>query len=193
MHPRASDRQTYLLLHDSDIQIGPPKGIEVRDLYRCLSFVFLMFIGFHQILFKTYVILIGNLGKKPELRQTNSGLAVTSLSVATSERRKGPDGQYNNQTEWHNVTVFGNQAENCSKYLDKGRQIYVEGRIQTRKWQDKDGNDRRSVDIVANDVRFLSSKGNADVGSSSYSSNNSSYNSNSNNFSNDMGGDDIPF
>ena len=126
------------------------------------------------------VILIGNLGKKPELRHTNSGLAVTTLGVATSEKRKGPDGQYNNQTEWHNVTVFGNQAENCSKYLDKGRQIYVEGRIQTRKWQDKDGNDRRSVDIIANDVRFLSSKGNADVGNapssnSGYSSNKSGY------------------
>ena len=142
------------------------------------------------------VILIGNLGKKPELRHTNSGLAVTTLGVATSERRKGADGQYNSQTEWHNVTVFGNQAENCSKFLDKGRQVYVEGRIQTRKWQDKDGNDRKSVDIVANDVRFLSSKGNADVGSSSYSQGNQSYNSKSSdggNFSNDMGGDDIPF
>ena len=147
------------------------------------------------------VILIGNLGKKPELRNTNSGLAVTTLGVATSERRKGSDGQWNNQTEWHNVTVFGSQAENCAKFLDKGRQVYVEGRIQTRKWQDKDGNDRKSVDIIANDVRFLSSKGNADVGSpGGYSQGNQGYSSNNNSsggggggFSNDMGGDDIPF
>ena len=142
------------------------------------------------------VMLIGNLGQKPELRQTNSNLAVTRLSVATTERRKGQDGNWANHTEWHNVTVFGKSAENCVQFLDKGRQVYVEGRLSTRKWQDKDGNDRKSVDIIANDVRFLSSKGNADVGSSGYSQGNQGYSSNNNSgggFSNDMGGDDIPF
>ena len=90
-------------------------------------------------------MLIGNLGQKPELRQTNSNLAVTRLSIATTERRKGADGNWTNQTEWHNVVVFGRQAENCAQFLDKGRQVYVEGRLQTRKYQDKDGNDRRST------------------------------------------------
>ena len=116
------------------------------------------------------IMLIGNLGQKPELRQTNSNLAVTRLSVATTDRRKGADGNWTNQTEWHNVVVFGKQAENCAQYLDKGRQVYVEGRLQTRKYQDKDGNDRRSTEVIANDVRFLSNRGDAPSGSSSGSS-----------------------
>ena len=116
------------------------------------------------------IMLIGNLGQKPELRQTNSNLAVTRLSVATTDRRKGADGNWTNQTEWHNVVVFGKQAENCAQYLDKGRQVYVEGRLQTRKYQDKDGNDRRSTEVIANDVRFLSNRGDAPSGSSSSSS-----------------------
>ena len=112
------------------------------------------------------VMLIGNLGQKPELRQTNSNLAVTRLSVATTERRKGGDGNWANHTEWHNVTVFGKQAENCVQFLDKGRQVYVEGRLSTRKWQDKDGNDRKTTEVIASDVRFLSNKGDS-TGSSS--------------------------
>lgn len=134
------------------------------------------------------VMLIGNLGQKPELRQTNSNLAVTRLSVATTERRKGADGSWGNHTEWHNVTVFGKSAENCVQFLDKGRQVYVEGRLSTRKWQDKDGNDRRTTEVVASDVRFLSNKGDAQ-GSSSYNSGgNSGYSSGGNSYS---GGDDF--
>ena len=123
------------------------------------------------------VMLIGNLSQKPELRQTNSNLAVTRLSVATTERRKGGDGNWANHTEWHNVTVFGKQAENCVQFLDKGRQVYVEGRLSTRKWQDKDGNDRKTTEVIASDVRFLSNKGDSTGSSSGYNS--GGYNSNS--------------
>ena len=97
-------------------------------------------------------ILIGRLGKDPELRQTQSQMAVCTLSVATSERRKDASGNWNEQTEWHNVVVFGKTAENCAQYLAKGRQVYVEGRIQTRKWQDKEGKDRYTTEIVGNGV-----------------------------------------
>ena len=137
------------------------------------------------------VMLIGNLGQKPELRQTNSNLAVTRLSVATTERRKGADGNWANHTEWHNVTVFGKQAENCVQFLDKGRQVYVEGRMSTRKWQDKDGNDRKTTEVVANDVRFLSNRGDAQGSSSSSSygsSNKSGFSSGGSSYS---GGDDF--
>ena len=143
------------------------------------------------------VMLIGNLGQKPELRQTNSNLAVTRLSIATTERRKGADGNWTNHTEWHNVVVFGRQAENCAQFLDKGRQVYVEGRLQTRKYQDKDGNDRRSTEVVANDVRFLSNKGDASGGDySSSGSSSSSYNKGGGFSNDDFGGggdDNIPF
>ena len=101
------------------------------------------------------VILIGNLGQKPELRSTSSGTAVTNLRVATTDRRKGGDGQWTDYTEWHTVVVYGSQAENVCKYLDKGRQVYVEGRLQTNTWNDRDGNKRRSTEIIAQGVRFL--------------------------------------
>ena len=110
------------------------------------------------------VILVGNLGQRPELRTTGSGLSVSSLRIATSDRRKGQDGQWTDLTEWHSVVVFGNQAENCAKFLDKGRQVYVEGRLQTRKWQDKEGKDRWSTEVIANTVKFLSSRGGAETG-----------------------------
>ena len=120
------------------------------------------------------VMLIGNLGQKPELRQTNNNLPVTRLTVATTERRKGADGNWSNQTEWHNVSVFGKQAENCVQFLDKGRQVYVEGRLSTRKWQDKDGNERRTTEVLATDVRFLSNKSESSSGGYSSGDNYSS-------------------
>lgn len=104
-------------------------------------------------------ILIGNLGQDPELRNTASGTPVCTLRIATTERRKGADGQWADQTEWHSVVTFGRTAENVHKYCRKGRQIYVEGRIQTRKWQDKEGRDRYSTEIVADDIRFLGGGG----------------------------------
>ncbi|MGA1191576.1 MAG: single-stranded DNA-binding protein, partial [Bdellovibrionota bacterium] len=88
-------------------------------------------------------ILIGRLGKDPEIRYTQSQTPVTNFSLATSERRKDPQsGNWLEQTEWHNVVTFGKTAENCSNFLKKGREVYIEGRIQTRKWQDKEGKDR---------------------------------------------------
>ena len=96
------------------------------------------------------VILVGNLGVKPELKSTNSGMSVSSMRLATSDRKKdSATGEWVDVTEWHTVTVFGTQADNCCKYLDKGRQIYVEGRLQTRKWQDKEGRDRWSTEVIA--------------------------------------------
>ena len=101
------------------------------------------------------VILVGNLGRDPEVRETKSGSNVANLRVATTHRSKVGD-EWQEQTEWHTVTVFGRQAELCGRYLENGRQVYVEGRVQTRKWQDKEGNDRYSTEVVANDVKFLS-------------------------------------
>jgi single-strand DNA-binding protein len=104
------------------------------------------------------VHLVGNLGADPELKYTASQKAVCNLSVATNETWKDKQGNKQEKTEWHRVTVWGDQAENCSKYLAKGRSVYVEGRLQTRKWQDKEGKDRYSTDIVANRVVFLGGK-----------------------------------
>jgi single-strand DNA-binding protein len=105
------------------------------------------------------VILIGNLGADPEIRFTNSGLAVTKFSIATSERWGNKEGGREERTEWHRVVAFGKLAETCGKWLSKGRQVFVEGRIQTREWEDRDGIKRWSTDIVANDVRFLGRAG----------------------------------
>jgi single-strand DNA-binding protein len=108
---------------------------------------------------KNLVILIGNLGNAPELRQTNNGIAVASFNVATTEKRKGQDGQWQELTEWHRVTAWDRLAEICGEYLDKGSKVYIEGRLQTRKWQDKDGNDRYTTEIVAREMKMLSPKG----------------------------------
>jgi single-strand DNA-binding protein len=101
------------------------------------------------------VILIGNLGKDPEVRYTQGGQAVCNFSIATSERWNDKDGAAQERTEWHNVTVWGKSAEHCGQYLAKGRSVYVEGKIQTREYQDKEGVTRKAVDIVANNVTFL--------------------------------------
>jgi single-strand DNA-binding protein len=133
------------------------------------------------------------LGQKPELRTSGGGLSISKLRIATSDRRKGSDGQWNDMTEWHSVVVFGSQAENCAKFLDKGRQVYIEGRLQTNKWQDKEGKDRWTTEIIANQVKFLSNKSSG--GDSSYQGNSSSGSSNSNNQSNNFSNpsDEIPF
>ena len=105
------------------------------------------------------VRLLGNLGADPELRNTNGGQAVCELRVATSRRWEDKAGAKQEATEWHRVVVWGKQAESCAQYLAKGRQVYVAGRIQTREWQDKEGNRRFTTEIVAQDVRFLGGKG----------------------------------
>jgi single-strand DNA-binding protein len=105
------------------------------------------------------VILIGNLGNDPELKYTPSNRPVCNLSLATNEVFKDKSGQRQERTEWHRVTVWGEQGETCSKYLTKGRSVYVEGRLQTRSWDDKDGKKRYSTDIVADRVVFLGGGG----------------------------------
>lgn len=104
------------------------------------------------------VILLGNLGKDPELRFTNQQLAVCTFSLATGERKKDSSGNWVDHTEWHNIIVFGKTAENCANFLKKGRQAFIEGRIQTRKWQDKEGRDRYTTEIIASTVQFIGGK-----------------------------------
>jgi len=104
------------------------------------------------------VHLIGNLGKDPVLRHTSTGKDVVELSVATSNSWKGKDGSTQNDTEWHRVVAWGNLANSCANNLSKGSKAYVEGRIQTRDWEDKEGNKRSSTEIIANRVLFLSGR-----------------------------------
>lgn len=103
------------------------------------------------------VILVGNLGRDPELRYTPSGVAVASFPVATSEKFKDRDGNVQEKTEWHQIVVWRQLAEIAAKYLHKGKQIYLEGKIQTRKWQDKSGQDRYSTEIVMEKMQMLGS------------------------------------
>ncbi|MDR2820549.1 MAG: single-stranded DNA-binding protein [Desulfovibrio sp.] len=105
------------------------------------------------------VMIIGRLGRDPELRYTQSGAPVASLNVATDESYTDRDGNKVDRTEWHRVSVFQRQAENCANYLAKGSLVYVEGSLQTRKWQDQQGQDRYTTEIKANRVQFLDRKG----------------------------------
>lgn len=112
-------------------------------------------------------ILIGNLGRDPEIRYSPSGAAVANVNIATTDSwRDKQSGEQQEKTEWHRVVFFGRLAEIVGEYLKKGSQVYVEGRIQTRKWQDKEGNDRFTTEIVANDMQMLGGRGGG--GSSSY-------------------------
>ena len=105
------------------------------------------------------VILVGNLGKDPEVRYSPDGKAVTNVTMATSETWKDKTtGEKQERTEWHRVVFFSRLAEIAGEYLKKGAQIYVEGRLQTRKWQDKEGKDRYTTEIVANDMQMLGSR-----------------------------------
>lgn len=101
------------------------------------------------------VIIIGRLGADPEVRQVSSGNSVATLSVATSEKWTDRDGQAQERTEWHRVIAWGKLADICGKFLAKGRQVYVEGRLQTRQWEDSQGQKRYTTEIVANTVQFL--------------------------------------
>jgi len=106
------------------------------------------------------VILIGNLGQDPEVRFTPSGTAVASLNIATSDTWKDrQSGQRQERTEWHRVVLFNKTAEIAQQYLKKGAKVYIEGRLQTRKWQDQSGQDRYTTEIVANDMQMLDSGG----------------------------------
>jgi single-strand DNA-binding protein len=104
------------------------------------------------------VILIGNLGRDPETRYMADGGAITNISIATTESWKDKNGDKQEKTEWHRVAFFGKLAEIAGEYLKKGSQVYVEGRLQTRKWQDKDGQDKYTTEIVANAKQMLGSR-----------------------------------
>ena len=107
------------------------------------------------------VILVGRLGRDPETRYTGSGQAVANFSVATDESYKDRNGERQKRTEWHKIVVWGKQAEIAQQYLKKGSLVFIEGRIQSREWQDKEGQKRTSFDIVANTMKMLSSRGDA--------------------------------
>lgn len=106
------------------------------------------------------VLLIGNLGQDPELRSTSGGQAVATLRIATTDKYKDKEGNLQERTEWHTVVAWGRDAENVGKYCKKGKQLYIEGRLQTRKWQDKEtGKDRYTTEVVADTIRFLGGGG----------------------------------
>ncbi len=105
------------------------------------------------------VLLIGRLGKDPEVRYTPDGTMVTNFSMATDEYRKDKNGEKVQRTEWHRIVTFGKLAEICGNYLAKGKMVFVEGRIQTKSWEDKEGNKRYTTEIIASDMRMLDSKG----------------------------------
>jgi single-strand DNA-binding protein len=104
-------------------------------------------------------ILVGRLGKDPEVRYTPDGMMITNFTLATDEQRKDKSGERVQKTEWHRIVTFGKLAEICGKYLVKGKLVFVEGRIQTRAWEDKEGGKRSTTEIIASDMRMLDSKG----------------------------------
>lgn len=108
------------------------------------------------------VMIIGRLGRDPELRYTQEDKPVCSMSAATDESYMDRNGQKVERTEWHRIVVYGKTAENCSRYLAKGSLVYVEGSLQTRKWQDQNGQDRTTTEIRAQHVQFLDRRGNAE-------------------------------
>jgi len=107
------------------------------------------------------VILVGNLGRDPELRYTQSGQAVATFSIATTDRWRDKDGANQEKTEWHRIVVWGKTAENCAQYLQKGRSADIEGRIQSNDWEGKEGNKRTTTEIIAQSVQFLGGRGGA--------------------------------
>jgi len=139
-------------------------------------------------------ILIGRLGKDPELRYTASGTAVTKFTLATNRRWRGKDGQSQEETTWHDIVCWARTAEIAGEYLKKGSLVFIEGEIQKRNWQDKNGNNRVSVEINARTLQMLDSKG-----SSGRSNSGSNYNNNSNQQNDDYDNipdsteDDVPF
>ncbi len=115
------------------------------------------------------ITIVGNLGRDPELRYTPQGTAVCSFSVATSEKRKDKSGEMQDVTTWFKITLWNKQAETASKWLTKGKPIYIEGRLRTEEWTDKDGKTRTSLEVFGTDMQFIGSKGDSNMSSSSSS------------------------
>lgn len=144
------------------------------------------------------VILIGNLGRDPEVRYMPSGEAVANFSIATTDTWKDKSGQRQDKTEWHRIVMYRRLAEIAGEYLKKGSQVYIEGRLETRKWQDKDGQERQSVEVIASEMKMLSGRGGPSQehsGDSPTASGASSPRSSSApaSYANDTLDDDIPF
>lgn len=141
-------------------------------------------------------ILVGNLGADPEIRYTQNGTQVATFSLATTERRKGPEGQIQENTEWHKIVAWARLAEIVGEYLAKGSRVYIEGKIQTRKWKDQQGNDRYTTEIVAREMKMLSPKGGSSsgggYGKGSHGGYDSSFPEPPPGFMGDTG-DDVPF
>src|SRR5688572_33319561 len=110
------------------------------------------------------VVLVGNLTRDPELRHTPSGTPVCSLRLAVNTRRKDESGQWTDKPNYFDITVWGQQGENCAQYLSKGRPVAIDGRLERREWDAQDGTKRQAVDIVADNVQFLGSRGDGDGG-----------------------------
>ncbi|MAR40237.1 MAG: single-stranded DNA-binding protein [Flavobacteriales bacterium] len=134
------------------------------------------------------VILVGNLGKDPEVRHLDNGIAVANFSLATTESYTNKQGERVNQTEWHNIVLWRGLADVAEKYLKKGNSIYIEGKISTRKWEDKEGNTRYSTDIIADKMTMLGSKSD-----NANTPKDSSVSSTEPTPSEDSGNDDLPF
>jgi len=120
------------------------------------------------------VILVGNVGKDPEVRHLDSGVAVTTFPLATSETYRNKEGQKVTNTEWHNVVLWRGLAEVAEKYVKKGNPLYIEGKIRTRSWDDKDGNKRYTTEVIADNMQMLGSKQSNEESSASAPENNSS-------------------
>ena len=131
------------------------------------------------------VLLIGNLGADPEVRYSQNGSAIASFRIATTETWKKQDGSKEEQTEWHRIVAFGRLGEICGEYLSKGSKVFIEGRLQTRKWDDKDGNTRYTTEIVAREMKMLSPRGATGGTDSQYSDEPP--------FPEPVMGDDVPF
>ncbi len=133
------------------------------------------------------VTLIGNLGADPEVKYMPSGEAITNIRLATTRRWKDKQsGERKEQTEWHRVVFFRRLAEVAGEYLKKGSQVYIEGRIQTRKWQDQSGQDRYSTEIIAEEIQMLGGRGNNDQNTQQPQSNTDNATPNTDNFDNDI-------
>lgn len=145
-------------------------------------------------------ILVGNLGRDPELRHTPNGQAVVNFTLATSESWTDKSGERQERTEWHRIVVWGRQAEMCAQYLSKGRTVYVEGRIQTREWEDKEGAKRYTTEINASNVNFIGPRTDGGGSGGGYSGGGGGYSSGGGAMRNDAPADsgppmddDIPF
>lgn len=139
------------------------------------------------------VILIGNLGRDPELRYTQSGQPVANFTLATTESFNRREGGREERTEWHRIVAWGRTAELCSQYLSKGRTVYVEGRIQTREWENREGQKQRTTEVVALTVQFLGSPRGGGGGGSSGARGGEGGGDSSSGGGGEPGGDDIPF